>query len=135
MTTTPFRSSTVHQFSSLPRTKPSRYKRKNPTVKLSSYSKRNPYTTLTMSSNDSPPTYSQATGSSTTGSRLGDKPKGASSNIPPHDRRSMEDENRDLPTGWVRTYDPKNSHQFFVDTTSNPPRSICKLEDPSRAPY
>ena len=36
----------------------------------------------------------------------------------------MEDESRDLPPGWVRTYDPQNSHQFFVDTTKDPPRSI-----------
>jgi hypothetical protein len=36
----------------------------------------------------------------------------------------MEDEARPLPTGWVRSYDPENSHQFFVDTTKDPPRSI-----------
>lgn len=36
----------------------------------------------------------------------------------------MEDEGRPLPQGWVRQYDPENHHQFFVDTTRDPPRSI-----------
>lgn len=36
----------------------------------------------------------------------------------------MEDEMRELPTGWVRSFDPQEGHQFFVDTTANPPRSI-----------
>lgn len=36
----------------------------------------------------------------------------------------MEDENRDLPRGWVRSYDPKSNHQFFVDTRTDPPKSI-----------
>lgn len=36
----------------------------------------------------------------------------------------MEDEMRPLPEGWVRSYDPKTNHQFFVDTTKEPPRSI-----------
>lgn len=36
----------------------------------------------------------------------------------------MEDELRPLPPGWVRTFDPEHSHQFFVDTTKDPPRSI-----------
>ena len=44
--------------------------------------------------------------------------------IPAAIRRSMEDEARALPKGWVRSYDPETSHQFFVDTTSEPPRSI-----------
>ncbi|CAJ2508017.1 Uu.00g092030.m01.CDS01 [Anthostomella pinea] len=44
--------------------------------------------------------------------------------IPPEDRRSMEDERRPLPEGWVRSYDPQNAHQFFVDTRQDPPRSI-----------
>lgn len=30
---------------------------------------------------------------------------------------------RPLPKGWVRTFDPQNEHQFFVDTTKDPPRS------------
>lgn len=44
--------------------------------------------------------------------------------IPPDVRRSMEDETRTLPKGWVRQYDANNSHQFFVDTRADPPRSI-----------
>jgi len=36
----------------------------------------------------------------------------------------MEDEARELPPGWVRQYDAKEHHQFFVDTTAHPPRSI-----------
>lgn len=39
-------------------------------------------------------------------------------------RRSMEDEIRTLPDGWVRQYDPESGHQFFVDTSKDPPRSI-----------
>jgi hypothetical protein len=44
--------------------------------------------------------------------------------IPLHARRSMEDELRPLPSGWVREFDPETLHQFFVDTLSNPPRAI-----------
>jgi len=44
--------------------------------------------------------------------------------ITPEQRRSMEDESRPLPTGWVRQYDSQNNHQFFVDTKADPPRSI-----------
>ncbi|CAN9185389.1 unnamed protein product [Alternaria alternata] len=44
--------------------------------------------------------------------------------IPPDRRRSMEDEMRELPPGWVRSFDPETSHQFFVDTKADPPRSI-----------
>lgn len=36
----------------------------------------------------------------------------------------MEDELRELPPGWVRSFDPESSHQFFVDTRADPPRSI-----------
>jgi hypothetical protein len=36
----------------------------------------------------------------------------------------MEDESRNLPPGWVRQYDSKSHHQFFVDTRASPPRSI-----------
>lgn len=36
----------------------------------------------------------------------------------------MEDENRPLPQGWVRQFDQKSHHQFFVNTQSTPPRSI-----------
>jgi hypothetical protein len=31
---------------------------------------------------------------------------------------------RELPPGWVRSFDAQEQHQFFVDTTANPPRSI-----------
>jgi hypothetical protein len=44
--------------------------------------------------------------------------------IPPASRRSMEDELRPLPDGWVRQFDQKAGHQFFVDTKASPPRSI-----------
>lgn len=44
--------------------------------------------------------------------------------IPPEERRSMEDSARALPNGWVRQYDTETHHQFFVDTTATPPRSI-----------
>ena len=36
----------------------------------------------------------------------------------------MEDEARELPEGWIRQYDTKEHHQFFVDTRAKPPRSI-----------
>lgn len=36
----------------------------------------------------------------------------------------MEDETRPVPEGWVRQFDAGENHQFFVDTRSNPPRSI-----------
>jgi hypothetical protein len=48
----------------------------------------------------------------------------ARNGISPADRRSMEDEHRPLPEGWVRQYDSESQHQFFVDTTAKPPRSI-----------
>lgn len=35
----------------------------------------------------------------------------------------MEDENRPLPFGWVRQFDPQEQHQFFVDINADPPRS------------
>ncbi|TVY17467.1 hypothetical protein LARI1_G004343, partial [Lachnellula arida] len=46
------------------------------------------------------------------------------SGIPPSHRRSMEDESRALPAGWLRQYDPETHHQFFVDQHASPPRSI-----------
>ncbi|KAF4305773.1 WW/Rsp5/WWP [Botryosphaeria dothidea] len=48
----------------------------------------------------------------------------ARNGIPAERRRSMEDEARSLPQGWVRSYDPETEHQFFVDTSADPPRSI-----------
>jgi hypothetical protein len=35
----------------------------------------------------------------------------------------MEDLQRPLPEGWVRSYDPTENHQFFVDTKTDPPKS------------
>lgn len=76
-----------------------------------------------------PPSYEAATGAtgSTTPQRLSFEVPGARverNGIPPERRRSMEDENRPLPPGWVRQFDPQEQHQFFVDTTVDPPRSI-----------
>lgn len=85
-----------------------------------------------------PPSYAQATGSSAASGSAG----ASSSNnvdtthlsvpgssdgklgVPASYRRSMEDEQRPLPSGWVRTYDPSTEHQFYVDTSKDPPRSI-----------
>lgn len=35
----------------------------------------------------------------------------------------MEDLHRPLPEGWVRSYDHKENHQFFVNTKVDPPKS------------
>ncbi|KAK4149208.1 hypothetical protein C8A00DRAFT_38206 [Chaetomidium leptoderma] len=51
-------------------------------------------------------------------------PQQVRNGIPLHARRSMEDELRPLPQGWVREFDPETQHQFFVDTNAAPPRSI-----------
>jgi hypothetical protein len=68
---------------------------------------------------DQPPSYETATGST------GKSGKHVARNgIPPERRRSMEDELRPLPPGWVRQFDAKSQHQFFVDTSKDPPRSI-----------
>ncbi|EXJ92092.1 hypothetical protein A1O3_00642 [Capronia epimyces CBS 606.96] len=74
-----------------------------------------------------PPSYAVATGSSTTSAA----PKASShlqvpkdrNGIPALARRSMEDLQRPLPQGWVRSYDPKENHQFFVNTKEDPPKS------------
>ena len=79
-----------------------------------------------MEPKEPPPPYNEATGSnqpSKPSTHL-EVPHKTRNGIPPHTRRSMEDENRDLPHGWVRQYDAKEHHQFFVDTTADPPRSI-----------
>ena len=87
---------------------------------------------------DAPPSYSDATGAAPSSSRLTRSNTGNTDNeghlkvpgsskshsIPPEHRRSMEDERRPLPDGWVRSFDPATHHQFFVDTTKEPPRSI-----------
>lgn len=73
---------------------------------------------------DAPPSYATATGSSTTSKPSHLEVPGAHNGIPAASRRSMEDEHRPLPEGWVRQWDDKEQHQFFVDTKANPPRSI-----------
>jgi len=75
---------------------------------------------------DAPPSYEQVTGQSTgTSNRPASNTLHVPRNgIPPASRRSMEDEARALPPGWIRQYDHKEHHQFFVDTKGNPPRSI-----------
>lgn len=81
---------------------------------------------------EAPPTYTEATGSSAASTSTGGNASShlnvpgasSSSSVPDAYRRSMEDEARPLPKGWVRTFDPESEHQFFVDTTANPPRSI-----------
>ena len=72
------------------------------------------------SRNDLPPSYADATAGS---SASGRRPR-SQNGIPIAHRRSMEDELRPLPEGWVRSYDATTQHQFFVDTTKDPPRSI-----------
>lgn len=72
---------------------------------------------------DAPPSYALATGSSATSQPTQSShlevpaPQAAS-------RKSMEDEARPLPTGWIRQWDTKEHHQFYVDTKADPPRSI-----------
>ncbi|KAH8719478.1 hypothetical protein GQ44DRAFT_775187 [Phaeosphaeriaceae sp. PMI808] len=83
--------------------------------------------------NDPPPSYEAATASSSSSapgpgirrvSTDGPGNQTERNGIPPEQRRSMEDEMRELPPGWVRSFDPQEGHQFFVDTNSSPPRSI-----------
>ena len=68
---------------------------------------------------DAPPSYESVVGSSSASASNA----AARNGIPPHIRRSMEDEARSLPEGWVRQYDETSHHQFFVDTKADPPRS------------
>ncbi|GME25148.1 ww rsp5 wwp protein [Neofusicoccum parvum] len=70
---------------------------------------------------DLPPSYEAATNTTGSSSTPQRPPRNG---IPAERRRSMEDEVRPLPAGWVRQYDQKSEHQFFVDTRSDPPRSI-----------
>jgi hypothetical protein len=74
-----------------------------------------------MQGDDPPPPYQE--GPPGASSRL-QVPGQTRSGIPPQMRRSMEDENRPVPEGWVRQFDPGENHQFYVDTRTNPPRSI-----------
>lgn len=87
-----------------------------------------PSITVSDAPNEPPPSYDAATASQSAPSQ---PPPTQSSHqhrtrngIPPAYRRSMEDEGRPLPQGWIRQYDPDNLHQYFVDTTVEPPRSI-----------
>ncbi|ORY00593.1 hypothetical protein BCR34DRAFT_606199 [Clohesyomyces aquaticus] len=75
---------------------------------------------------DAPPSYDSIAGSSTPTRLSTDHPAEhrERNGIPPERRRSMEDEQRRLPPGWVRQFDPQEGHQFFVDTNAHPPRSI-----------
>jgi hypothetical protein len=75
---------------------------------------------------DAPPSYeATVTGSSSTNQPNTSTTQHESRNgIPPQKRRSMEDELRPLPEGWLRQYDPETHHQFFIDTNASPPRSI-----------
>merc|ERR1712029_811538 len=65
---------------------------------------------------EAPPPYEQAAGSSSKPNQDASGhlaiPGSSSSHggIPPASRRSMEDEGRSLPEGWVRTFDPKTPH-------------------------
>ena len=87
------------------------------------------HTTTIMSGNihslGAPPPYSEAS-STTAPSRPNNlevpRPK-ARNGISPEERRSMEDEGRELPEGWVRTYDPDTHHQVTplpIHPPSNP---------------
>lgn len=74
---------------------------------------------------EAPPSYeaAKAGGSDRISTSAGQRPQRQQSNIPPDVRRSMEDSIRPLPNGWIRQWDPKAKHNFFVDTLAKPPRS------------
>jgi hypothetical protein len=70
-----------------------------------------------------PPTYEAATGSTsapTPGihrvSTDGPGHRTERNGITPEMRRSMEDESRELPPGWVRSFDPTEGHQCMSST-------------------
>ncbi len=75
-----------------------------------------------MSRNDPPPSYEAATASSSAAPAQGirrvstDSPaaRTARNGIPPDQRRSMEDEGRALPEGWVRSFDPESSVDYPI---------------------
>lgn len=76
---------------------------------------------------DAPPPYSPTVGSSSGNTLQVPQPtrqRKSRNGISPAVRRSMEDEQRPVPKGWVRQFDQESGHQFYVDTTTNPPRSI-----------
>lgn len=45
-------------------------------------------------------------------------------------RRSMDDEQRELPSGWVRCFDPKQEHHFYVDTATKRSTWVHPYDDP-----
>ncbi|WWD02174.1 hypothetical protein V865_000212 [Kwoniella europaea PYCC6329] len=45
-------------------------------------------------------------------------------------RRSMDDEQRDLPEGWVRCFDPKQQHAFYVDERTKRSTWLHPYDDP-----
>ncbi|TVY41882.1 hypothetical protein LOCC1_G008007 [Lachnellula occidentalis] len=71
-----------------------------------------------------PPAYEASSSSTSQRPTHLNVPHKTRSGIPPEHRRSMEDESRTLPSGWIRQYDPETDHQFFVDQHASPPRSI-----------
>ena len=75
---------------------------------------------------EAPPSYAQATGNNSAAQDASGhlQPPSSRNRIPAEHRRSMEDENRPLPHGWLRQFDASHSHQYFVDTSKDPPRSI-----------
>lgn len=92
---------------------------------------RNPHASCVMNtSTDAPPSCDEAAASASgaasrhTQSSYLSPPRKERNGISALDRRSMEDEGRTLPSGWLRQYDHQNHHQFFVDTNVEPPRSI-----------
>ncbi|ORY89049.1 hypothetical protein BCR35DRAFT_350554 [Leucosporidium creatinivorum] len=70
------------------------------------------------SSNTQPPPYSGS------GARLDDKSRGWEHGHDGRDGPSLrDDDNRELPNGWRREYDPTSRRSFYVQTNVNPPRS------------
>ncbi|KAI9639185.1 uncharacterized protein MKK02DRAFT_39475 [Dioszegia hungarica] len=45
-------------------------------------------------------------------------------------RRSMDDEARELPSGWVRCFDPAQEHHFYVDTATKRSIWVHPYDDP-----
>ena len=73
---------------------------------------------------DAPPPYTRVDPQYTSSAASASYPHQTRNGIPPAQRRSMEDEARPLPEGWIRQYDSEQAHQYFVDTRTDPPRSI-----------
>ncbi|RSH82291.1 hypothetical protein EHS25_006001 [Saitozyma podzolica] len=46
------------------------------------------------------------------------------------DARSMDDERRSLPKGWVRCFDPKTQHHFYVDEATKRATWLHPYDDP-----